>query len=339
MERSSRYRQNRTLPFVVEGWRGNPTYKGRFFNVGQRPSHGVKNILKWKLSPNPQRREKRTEHWNPPVYRVHTLDMPRYRHKNYLFWIGHNSFYLQLAGKRILFDPVFWDIPMVRRRSKLPASPDIFSDIDYLLLSHDHFDHLNKRSIQQICRQSPGIVILCGMGMDEILCKWVPQARIVPMGWYQKFHSPGDKLSVTFMPAQHWSKRGPNDGGSRLWGSFFLEGDDLSIYYSGDTGYGKHFEEVKPIFGKVDYALMGIGAYKPRWLMEKNHISPDEALDGAAVMEAGTTIPMHYGTFDLASEPLGDPPRVFAQEAARRKMNVRIPHIGEIVELHPFTKK
>ena len=105
------------------------------------------------------------------------------------------------------------------------------------------------------------------------------------------------------MPAQHWSKRSVRDGGQRLWGAFMLQGNGVSLYYSGDTGYSTHFREIPDLFGAPDYALLGIGAYKPRWFMRPNHISPYESLTASEEMHAGITIPMHYGTFDLLMNP------------------------------------
>ncbi len=144
----------------------------------------------------------------------------------------------------------------------------------------------------------------------------------------------GRTVENYFLPAQHWSKRSLNDGGLRLWGAFMLQTDDLSVYYGGDTGYSSHFTEIEELFGAPDYALLGIGAYKPRWFMQANHISPYDSLTAASQMKARITIPMHcYGTFDLSDEPLSDPPAVFAEEAGKRNIQVKIPALGEIVKL------
>lgn len=113
-----------------------------------------------------------------------------------------------------------------------------------------------------------------------------------------------------------------------------LQGDGISLYYSGDTGYSNHFREIPELFGTPDYALLGIGAYKPRWFMRPNHISPQESLTAAEEMKAGLTVPMHYGTFDLSDEPLFDPPKVFAEEAKRRGIRIEIPFLGEVMKLN-----
>lgn len=314
-------------------WKGNPVVRGRFVNRQHRMRPGMGNILKWRFSMNPQRKEKRREKWDPQPEYLHTLDHIR---EDSLVWLGHNSFFMQFGGKRLMFDPVFGNIPFVRRRSKLPVDPDIFRDIDYLLLSHDHFDHLDKRSIARLYVNNPGMKAFCGLGVGELLKKWFPEMSVIESGWYQQIEDGG--LKLTFLPAQHWSKRSVHDGGQRLWGAFMLQANDISVYYSGDTGYSKHFTEIPELFGAPDYALLGIGAYKPRWFMQPNHISPYDSLKASVEMNAKLTIPMHYGTFDLSDEPLSDPPRVFEEEARKHRIPVIIPNLGEVVKIEKQTE-
>ena len=134
-----------------------------------------------------------------------------------LIWLGHNSFFLQLAGKRIMFDPVFGSIPFVKRQSEFPANPDIFTGIDYLLVSHDHFDHLDKQSIARLLKNNPQMKLFCGLGTGELIQGWFPEMKVIEAGWYQQMEDEG--LKITFLPAQHWSKRSVRDGGQRLWGA------------------------------------------------------------------------------------------------------------------------
>ncbi len=323
-----RHVRNSDLPFIKKNWIGNRVHKGQFVNRNLSKSVGIKSVAKWRFSPNPQFKEKFFERWKPNVHTISSLDSIV---GDNLIWLGHNSFYMSVDGKRMMFDPVFGSIYFVKRRSPLPADPSVFKDIDYLMLSHDHFDHLDKRSVKRVCRQSPNIIVLCGMGMEELLARWLPNTKIVPMAWYQQYQE--GSVKFTFLPSNHWSKRSAKDGGKRLWGAFVVESYSKTIYYSGDTGYGDHFKELPNLFGKIDYALIGIGAYKPRWLMERNHISPYEALDAAVDMGATVTIPMHYGTFSLSDEPMSDPPRVFRSEALRRNISHLVPDIGESVPL------
>lgn len=323
-----RHLRNNKLPFIRNGWIGNRVHKGHFVNKDLAMNHGVKNFLEWRFTPNPQFKEKFFENWSPEVYNIDSLDEIA---NDTLVWLGHSSFYIVIDGKRIMFDPIFGSIPFVKRKSKLPAKPSIFKDIDYIMISHDHFDHLDKKSIKEVCENSPNVIVLCGIGVDELILHWLPKTNVIPMAWYQQFKD--GSMKFTFMPAKHWGKRSVQDGGKRLWGAFVVESYSKTIYYSGDTGYGTHFHEIPQLIGRIDYAIMGIGAYKPRWMMEKNHIGPDEAIQATIDMGAEVVIPMHYGTFDLSDEPMGDPPKVFRSEAQRRGVKFKIPIIGEQVRL------
>lgn len=325
------FRRNERLATVNPYWRGNPSVKGRFFNRQHHFRPGMGSILKWRFSPNPQRKEKRQEKWNPEVNYHSSLEGLQ---GDVLIWLGHNSFFLQLAGKRIMFDPVFGSIPFVRRQSKFPVNPSAFRQIDYLLISHDHFDHLNRQSVEVLVRQNPGMKLFCGLGTGQLIKSWFPDLETIESAWYQQLEDEG--LKITFLPAQHWSKRSIADGGQRLWGAFMIQGNGISLYYSGDTGYSEHFSEIPELFQHPDYALLGIGAYKPRWFMRPNHISPTDSLTASQKMGAKLTIPMHYGTFDLSDEPFNDPPRVFAAEAQRRNIAISIPALGEVVKLKRF---
>lgn len=172
------------------------------------------SVLKWRLSPNPQRKEKKTVKWDPKVCYLRSLDAVV---GDSLIWLGHNSFFLQLAGKRIMFDPVFGSIPFVKRQSEFPANPDIFTGIDYLLVSHDHFDHLDKKSIARLLKNNPQMKLFSGLGTGELIQGWFPEMKVIEAGWYQQMEDEG--LKITFLPAQHWSKRSVRDGGQRLWGA------------------------------------------------------------------------------------------------------------------------
>ena len=135
--------------------------RGKFVNRQHRFRPGMGSVLKWRLSPNPQRKEKKSVKWNPRMSYLRSLEGVV---GNSLIWLGHNSFFLQLAGKRVMFDPVFGDIPFVKRQSDFPVNSDIFTDIDYLLISHDHFDHLDKQSVARLVKNNPRMKLFCGLG-------------------------------------------------------------------------------------------------------------------------------------------------------------------------------
>ena len=137
------------------------------------------------------------------------------------------------------------------------------------------------------------------------------------------------------MPSRHWSKRGLFDTNRRLWGGVCLVSDSTTIYMSGDTGYGSHFRDVGMLFPSIDYAIMGVGAYSPRWFMSANHISPEQAVQGFHDMKARHFIPMHYGTFDLSDEPISEPMRLLRQMEAQSVIHgtLLIPGINEPIYL------
>lgn len=323
------YHRNEKLKTIKTGWAGNAIRKGKYQNI-EHGHHGIKNIFKMKFSSSDTKSPKLTSiKWDPEINKVRNLT---HVNEDSLIWLGHNSFFMQLGGKRIMFDPVFGNIPFVKRQSAFPANPKIFKDIDYTLLSHDHYDHLDKKSLKVLAIHNPHMKIICGLGLKELLEKWMPETiKIIEAGWYQQLSENG--IKITFLPCKHWGKRGATDTSKRLWGAYMVQSDKLSVYYSGDTGFGEHFNEIAELFGKPDYALIGIGAYKPRWFMKPNHISPQEAVDAAKIMGAKTTIPMHYGTFKLSQEPMFDPPKVFGEEADKKNINHHIPLLGEVVKL------
>ncbi|MFI3261742.1 MAG: MBL fold metallo-hydrolase [Rikenellaceae bacterium] len=325
----TQFHRNEKLKTIKKDWIGNPNKRGKFQNLSFHKKAGISNIFKLRYRRNPDRHIKKAEKWNPYHTKITSLE---HIEEDSLMWLGHNSFFMQLDGKRFLFDPVFGHIPFVRRKSVFPAQVTAFSDIDYILISHDHYDHLDKKSIKIIVRHSPDVKIICGLGLKKLLERWTRKSvEIIEAGWYQQYNDAS--IKVTFLPCRHWGKRGVNDGSVRLWGAYMVQSAKLNIYYSGDTVYGDHFGEVPGLFGNPDYAIIGIGAYKPRWFMEPNHISPYDAVRAAKDMGAKVAIPMHYGTFDLSNEPLSDPPVVFENTAQTENQRVYIPHLGETVEL------
>lgn len=121
-----------------------------------------------------------------------------------------------------MIDPVYGSIPFVKRRSQFPADPSIFRQIDYLLISHDHFDHLDKPSVARLVADNPQLKLFCGLNTGALIKSWFPNLEVIEAAWYEQYVD-GD-FRLTFLPAQHWSKRGVSDGGERLWGSFMIQG-------------------------------------------------------------------------------------------------------------------
>lgn len=311
-------------------WQGTPVRKnGQFVNLYHPYFPDWLDVIRWQTEGNPYRTEKRAEHWIPEIYtRQEWLDS----RENLIVWLGHSTFYIRLAGISILTDPVFFDIFSVKRLSALPLAAQVLTGLDYVLLSHDHRDHLDKKSLQVLSRQNPDTTYLTGLGMEAIIHDFTGSEQIQQAGWYQQFNTGTDLVKITFIPTRHWSKRGLTDTNKRLWGGFVIEAGNKRILFGGDSGYDeRNYTELGEVFGSIDYAILGIGAYEPAWFMSANHQSPEDALKAFTKLKAKRFIPMHYGTFDLSDEPLNQPLKRLTAEASRKNMttNLDILHIGK----------
>lgn len=304
---------NPRLRTVID-WKGTPVDKnGRFINLySPDPPTGLLTVLKWKLQTSPFREEKKAEIWQPEIATdtswLHTAD-------DILVFLGHSTFYIRIGGVSLLTDPVFGDILLVKRKTPFPVDPSLLHP-DYVLLSHDHRDHLDKKSLKLLAGNNPSARYLTGLNMGPIVHRFTGSDHIEMAGWYQQFST--NDIKITFVPSRHWAKRGFSDDNKRLWGGFVIEAGNKRILFGGDSGYDEHYKAFGQIFGGFDYVLLGIGAYQPAWFMSPNHQSPDEALQAFEDLHAAQLVPMHYGTFDLADEPLGMPLRDLLKTATQK---------------------
>jgi L-ascorbate metabolism protein UlaG (beta-lactamase superfamily) len=152
--------------------------------------------------------------------------------------------------------------------------------------------------------------------------------KVQEAGWYQKYQI-NHEVEVYLMPAKHWNRRGLFDFNKTLWGSFIIRYKGTTIYFAGDTSMGDHFEEIARLFPDIDYCLLPVGAYKPESIMKEAHLSPQEAYKAFHLLAGKTFIPMHFGTYDLGDEPLGEPKRVLEAYADN---NIKIVKVGEVVK-------
>jgi L-ascorbate metabolism protein UlaG (beta-lactamase superfamily) len=324
--------KNYKLPVIRSGWKGNLFEAGdRFVNEEYPFTPSLREVLKWKLQRNPQHAEKSNDPFRLKVINDRSfVDDPT----DCLLWLGHSTFYIRLGGVVLLIDPVFYDLPFVKRYAKHALSTADVGRVDYLLLSHDHRDHCQERSVREIVQFNPQIEILTGLQMDKLLNPWIRDTAIQCAGWYQQFRT-RSSLAVCFLPSRHWAKRGSNDTNRRLWGAFTIQSATHTLYFGGDTGYGAHFREAATLFPKIDIAMLGVGAYKPAWFMAPNHISPQEAVNACNDLQATRMIPMHFGTFDLSDEPPGEPVSTLLSLNTEGKLNaeLKILNPGEVLSL------
>lgn len=279
------------------------------------------DVLRWQLQRNPFRKAKKEAVWNPAVL---TDDSWLSGSDNVLVWLGHSTFYIRLNGIQLLTDPVFFDILSVKRQSALPVDVRRFTNLNYILLSHDHRDHLDMKSLDLLAKQNPDVTYLTGLGMKTIIRQFTGSDKVEEAGWYQQYTMVGQPVKITFVPSRHWSKRGLTDTNQRLWGGFVIEGPATRILFGGDSGYDAHYRELATVFGTFDYAILGIGAYEPAWFMSPNHQSPADALKAFTDLNANRFIPMHYSTFDLSDEPLSQPLTDLLMAAKSMKMEEKL---------------
>lgn len=333
-KRAIRYLKNERLPVIKPDYKGNKLINNQFENVDTLYQPAFSDVLRWKFSQNPQREEKQADNYVPPVQEgngfIHSSE-------DMIVWLGHASFLIRVNGLAFLIDPVLYDLPLIKRRVPLPCSPEELQNIDFLLLSHAHRDHLDEKSIKTVFRQNLGIKAILPLQAGKLLRGIERELPYQEAGWYQQYDLVPEAIEVYFLPASHWHRRGLLDMNQVLWGSFLIKTGSVTIYFAGDTGLNSHFEEIEQLFGPIDICIMPVGAYRPSFLMQKSHLNPHEAVKAFNFLRGGTFIPMHYGTFDLSDEPPGEPVRLLQQIAGGGMLqDLRIPAIGEPILLKSF---
>lgn len=340
------YLSNPLLTTIKADFKGNPFHKGKFIHPDYPFDPDFGKVLKWQTSKNPQRKEKKNDDWKLTVLESEYIFESK---DDMIVWLGHATFFIRLNGVSMLTDPIFYGMPFVPRLSALPFQPSKIENLDYLLLSHGHFDHLDKKSLKLLYKKNQA-EILTTLRLGNIVKKWLPKAQYQEAGWFQQYQLRDKGIEVFLLPARHWFKRGLTDTNTTLWGSFIIRSASKTIYFGADSGYGNHFIEIAKLFPEIDVCMLGVGAYKPSFMMSESHTSPDEAVQIFNEMSAvsiefappnmpfpkiKTLIPMHYGTYDLADEPLGEPFRALKQLESSEKIQGKLAMlaVGEVFSL------
>ena len=310
---------NPDLPSVQSTFRGNEIIDGVFQNLyGEVGGDSLWKVLKWRFSINAQKDIKAKEDYSLPVTKARNILQ---NEDDFILWLGHASWLIQINGKKIITDPCLTSPPFVKRLTQLPIPIEAIKP-DYLLISHGHFDHLDTDTLEHFS----GATALIPLNMTSLIKKINPEITCHEAGWYQQYKDTDD-FKVTFLPAHHWHRRGSNDYNEILWGSFLIKTKTNTIYFGGDSAYSKHFKDIGELFGEIDTAILPIAAYSPRWFMKSSHINPEEAMQAFKDLKAKRFIPMHYGTFDLSDEPLGEPVQRLKELAG--KETITFLNIGE----------
>lgn len=246
-------------------------------------------------------------------------------------WIGHATVLLQVGGLNILTDPVFserasplsWLGPKRKTPPAMKAAD--LPRIDVVIVSHNHYDHLDLPSLQALNAQPGGPpLFLMPLGVGDWLRRHGID-NVAQLDWWQSRQLAGATLH--FLPVQHWSARGLFDRFETLWGGWVIESDGgdrmLKLFFTGDTGYSKDFADIRRRFGRFDVALIPVGAYEPRWFMRHQHVDPAEAVQIHLDLEARRSLGIHWGAFELTDEPLDEPPRALLQALQARGVDTR----------------
>lgn len=252
-----------------------------------------------------------------------------------LVWYGHSAFLLQMDGKNLLIDPMFGSTPapypwMGRSRftDGLPIAIADLPHLDAILLSHDHYDHLDYGSILALKAKTKEFFVPLGVGKH--LRAWgVETTRIHELDWWDEAEYDG--LKFAFTPARHFSGRGLTDRFSTLWGGWVIRGKNDNIYFSADSGYGPHFAEIGDKYGPFDFAMIECGQYNEKWA--EIHMMPEESAQASVDVGAKAMMPIHWGSFVLAMHSWTDPIERVTKKAKELGMPVVTPRIGDVVTL------
>ncbi|WP_288900790.1 MBL fold metallo-hydrolase [uncultured Sneathiella sp.] len=248
-------------------------------------------------------------------------------------WLGHAAFILRSCGKVILTDPYLTDIAgpaQMGPKRYVPAAlkADELPKADVMVVSHNHYDHLDARALAAYPYKEETQVIV-PLGLHRFFTRR-GFTRVVELDWWQSWSEDG--LTITALPAVHSSGRGLHDQKKTLWASFGIRTAEENVWFSGDTAHGEIFKEIGKRHGPFDLALVGIGAYEPREIMKSVHATPEEAIKIARAIDAKRALGMHWGTIMLTPEDPFEPPTRFRQAAIDQEFgaeNALIFQIGE----------
>lgn len=325
---------NPELDFIINDWEGNSINElGRYTNLYGDDIRTLMDVIKWRFGPRPLARLKKNQ--KSPLSFNFIQDIQN-KNQDSIIPLGHAGFIIDLKQKRFVIDPFIIQNPLLKMHTPIPVENHQILDVDYLLLSHNHRDHIDKESIKLICRLNPESIILTGLEIGRMLRRWNITNPIQEAGWFQKYNT-DSFFEIAYLPTQHWSRRWLRDTNQHLWGSFIIKDNssDQCIYYGSDSGYDQHFKLIGSLYN-IDIAILGIGACEPRWFMKSYHMNPEDALTAFDDLKAKKWMPMHYGTFDLSDEPIYYPEQVLRTEFANKLDNIIWMKIGERIILTQF---
>jgi L-ascorbate metabolism protein UlaG (beta-lactamase superfamily) len=250
-------------------------------------------------------------------------------------WLGHSTVLIEIDGLRVLTDPVWGPraspsrLAGPKRFQPVPVPLKALPPIDLVLVSHDHYDHLDLPTIRELARSEVPFVTSLGVGAH--LEAWgVPPHRITELDWWESHTLPNAELTVTAAPSQHFSGRGLKDRNATLWSSLVIRSPRHSVFFSGDTGLTTEYATIRERLGPFDLVMLEVGAFHPSW--GDIHLGPENALKAHALLGGGAFLPIHWGTFSLALHAWDEPAETLLALAPQRGAQLVMPRLGEAVE-------
>ncbi|WP_088291838.1 MBL fold metallo-hydrolase [Bacillus mycoides] len=250
-------------------------------------------------------------------------------------WFGHSASLLKIEGKKLLLDPMFGEasspFPVFnskRYSGAFSLEREDFQEIDAIIISHNHYDHLNYKSIMQLKDRAKHFYVPTGVA--QYLIKWgISPSKISEHNWWDEITF--DNIKLVCAPARHFSGRSMTDKDRSLWCSWLILGQETKVFFSGDSGYAPHFKEIGNKYGPFDLTLMECGQYDTRW--SAIHMLPEETVQAHIDVKGELLVPIHWGAFTLALHEWSDPIERVTKEANRLGVNIATPQIGEAIAL------
>lgn len=267
----------------------------RYTNLDDVDTHKtLRDMIRWQKERSENKKDLRVVIEQAPSKETEILSTNR--SKTSITWIGHSTFLIQINGLNILTDPVWAKRMGFQNRLTEPGiSLKELPAIDVVFISHGHYDHLDFATIRRL-KGNPTYFFPVGLSNKFKIRGY---KKVIEAEWFDSFVLEG--MTFSFVPAQHWTKRTLMDTNTSHWGGWIIESEHHAIYFVGDTGYFRGFQEIAKRF-TIDTVLMPIGAYEPEWFMKESHLTPEDAVKGFLEIAGTTFIPMHYGTYHLADD-------------------------------------
>lgn len=250
-------------------------------------------------------------------------------------WLGHSTVLIEIDGKRIVTDPVWGpraspsSLAGPKRFQPAPVPLRSMPDVDLVIVSHDHYDHLDYPTIRQLAKTNVPFVTSLGVGAH--LEAWgVRPELIVELDWWESHTLPGSDITVTAAPSQHFSGRSLTDGNATLWSSMVIRSARHAVFFSGDTGLTPEYRTIGERLGPFDLVMIEVGAFHPAW--GNIHLGPENALEALALLGGGPFLPVHWGTFSLALHAWDQPAEVLFEMAPKAGVQLIMPRLGEPME-------